>query len=73
MEEVEVEDQKMRLALILSNPDVTMTLMSELLVRTAYQGALSHPLIPDPTQLEHLTPEVGLEHGGQGRRRQCIR
>jgi predicted Zn-dependent peptidase len=27
------------------------------MVRAAYEGALSHPLIPDPDNLAHLTPE----------------
>lgn len=30
----------------------------QLLVRAAYQGALAHPLIPDPDNLQHLTPEA---------------
>lgn len=30
----------------------------QLLVRAAYEGALSHPLIPDPDNLQHLTPET---------------
>jgi hypothetical protein len=30
----------------------------QLLVRAAYEGALAHPLIPDPDNLQHLTPET---------------
>lgn len=30
----------------------------QLLVRAAYEGALSYPLIPDPENLHHMTPEV---------------
>jgi hypothetical protein len=30
----------------------------QLLVRAAYEGALAHPLIPDPENLQHLTPET---------------
>jgi hypothetical protein len=30
----------------------------QLLVRAAYGGALGHPLIPDPDNLHHLTPET---------------
>jgi hypothetical protein len=30
----------------------------QLLLREAYQGGLSHPLIPNPEELHHLTPEV---------------
>lgn len=32
-------------------------LLLQLLVRAAYDGALGHPLIPDPDNLHHLTPE----------------
>ena len=31
---------------------------NQLLVRAAYEGALAHPLIPDPENLQHLTPET---------------
>jgi hypothetical protein len=54
----DVEDQKARLAGVLSSPDVQLTLMTELLVRGAYRGGLSKPLIPDPAVLDHLTPPV---------------
>lgn len=33
-------------------------LLLQLLVRAAYDGALGHPLIPDPDNLHHLTPEA---------------
>ncbi|GBF91706.1 mitochondrial-processing peptidase subunit alpha [Raphidocelis subcapitata] len=52
----DVEDQKARLAGVLASPDVQITLMTELLVRGAYRGGLSKPLIPDPAALDHLTP-----------------
>jgi hypothetical protein len=54
----EIEEQKARLAAVLSSPDVQLTLLTELLVRGAYEGALARPLIPDPAALAHLTPEV---------------
>jgi processing peptidase subunit alpha len=57
-EDYEVEEQKARLAAVLSSPAVQTTMLTELLVRGAYEGGLAKPLIPDPAALEHLTPDV---------------
>lgn len=54
----ELDEQKFRLQMLLSSPEVQLTLLTELLVRAAYDGALGHPLIPDPDNLHHLTPDT---------------
>ncbi|KAJ9520796.1 hypothetical protein QJQ45_013974, partial [Haematococcus lacustris] len=54
----EVEEQKGRLQALLTSKDIQTTLLSELLTREAYKGALSRPLIPDPSDLYFLTPQV---------------
>lgn len=54
----EIEEQKARLAAVLASPEVQLTLLTELLVRGAYDGGLARPLIPDPAALSHLTPRV---------------
>uniref|UniRef100_A0A383V7X6 Alpha-MPP n=1 Tax=Tetradesmus obliquus TaxID=3088 RepID=A0A383V7X6_TETOB len=54
----EIEEQKMRMQMLLSLPDVQLTLLSEKLLRSAYEGALSQPLIPELVDLQHINPHV---------------
>lgn len=54
----EVEEQKMRLGMLLSSKEVQLMLLSELLVRSAFKGGIGQPLYPDPGTLQHITPEV---------------
>jgi processing peptidase subunit alpha len=54
----EIDEQRARLAAVLASPDVQGVLMTELLVRGAYEGALSKALIPDAAALASLTPEA---------------
>ena len=53
----EIDDQKARLQYLLSSKDAHTTLLIEKLVQGAYEGALGHPLIPDP---ERVTIGSGL-------------
>ncbi len=39
-------------------PQVQLTLMTEELLRAVYTGPLGNRLIPDPAQIQHLTPDV---------------
>ncbi|GIL94697.1 hypothetical protein Vretimale_918 [Volvox reticuliferus] len=53
----EVEEQKMRLAMLLGGKDIHATLMTELLTRAAYRGPYGNPLIPDPDSMARITPD----------------
>eukprot|EP00197_Chlamydomonas_leiostraca_P004553 CAMPEP_0202861894 /NCGR_PEP_ID=MMETSP1391-20130828/3130_1 /ASSEMBLY_ACC=CAM_ASM_000867 /TAXON_ID=1034604 /ORGANISM="Chlamydomonas leiostraca, Strain SAG 11-49" /LENGTH=548 /DNA_ID=CAMNT_0049541343 /DNA_START=16 /DNA_END=1662 /DNA_ORIENTATION=- len=53
----EVEEQRGRLGALISGKDVALTLLNELLVRGAYEGALGHPLIPTPEGLAALSAD----------------
>ncbi|MEW5299121.1 MAG: hypothetical protein WDW36_002166 [Sanguina aurantia] len=54
----EVEEQKERLLQLLTNKELQMTLLNEMLIRNAYTGGLGKPLIPDPEQVTRLTSSV---------------